>query len=131
MFFNQKMTSCSSLLCTRVPIPADDGEGTYPWFVLACQTKHLRAAALLKAILHEDFRHHSTLLKRDRYSGCEVYVVNVTKQMIFHLYDDRGCDMIAAEKENLRSLYKNFNHWLLDYDRAQMDKVFADLRKST
>nr|WP_246187573.1 DUF3885 domain-containing protein [Ornithinibacillus caprae] len=44
--------------------------------------------------------------------------------MIYHLYDDRGCDVIASNKEDLYSLYKECNKWILDYDRVEIDKVF-------
>ncbi|WP_235354788.1 DUF3885 domain-containing protein [Bacillus sp. FSL R5-0432] len=51
--------------------------------------------------------------------------MNVSKKMIFHLYDDRGCDLIAAEPERLRPVYEGLQHWLLDYDRPQMDRLFT------
>jgi len=44
--------------------------------------------------------------------------------MIYHLYDDRGCDVIASNKENLRPLYEELNDWILDYDREQIDTIF-------
>nr|WP_237727716.1 DUF3885 domain-containing protein [Bacillus safensis] len=45
--------------------------------------------------------------------------------MIFHLYDDRGCDFIAADAERLRPVYEGLQHLLLDYDRPKMDRLFA------
>ncbi|MGX7381869.1 MULTISPECIES: DUF3885 domain-containing protein [unclassified Bacillus (in: firmicutes)] len=57
--------------------------------------------------------------------GYDIYLINLSKQMIFHLYDDRGCDLIAADPEHLRPVYEGLQHWLLDYDRAQMDQLFV------
>ena len=40
------------------------------------------------------------------------------------MYDDRGLDIISTDKEFLKSLYKTFDSWLLDYDRDEMKKRF-------
>lgn len=53
-----------------------------------------------------------------------VYLIKPVANVIFHMYDDRGLDVIAREKDAIRSLYSGFNRWLLDYDRARMDQVF-------
>jgi Domain of unknown function (DUF3885) len=39
--------------------------------------------------------------------------------------DDRGLDLIAAERESLQPVYDAFDEWLLDYDRASADQVFG------
>ncbi|MDQ0185270.1 DUF3885 domain-containing protein [Cytobacillus sp. FSL R5-0569] len=44
--------------------------------------------------------------------------------MIYHLYDDRGWDVIASNQEDLDLLYEELNNWILDYDREQIDKIF-------
>nr|WP_255408182.1 DUF3885 domain-containing protein [Sporosarcina sp. P3] len=44
---------------------------------------------------------------------------------MYHLYDDRGCDIIAADKESIRYLYEQYSDWILDYDKREVDKVFA------
>ncbi|WP_236809626.1 DUF3885 domain-containing protein [Bacillus glycinifermentans] len=46
--------------------------------------------------------------------------------MVFHLYDDRGCDVIAARKEDLEPLYSRLNEWILDVDRDRIDRLFAN-----
>lgn len=40
------------------------------------------------------------------------------------MYDDRGLDVVAKNKENLQKLYVMFNNWILDYDRKQIDETF-------
>jgi hypothetical protein len=54
------------------------------------------------------------------------YLVDSRNFVLFHLYDDRGLDVVAANKESLRPLYKNFNAWILDYDRERIDLVFKE-----
>jgi hypothetical protein len=53
-----------------------------------------------------------------------VYVVNISKNTIFNVYDDRGCDLIASDPEKIRAIYHDYNDWILDYDREAIDRVF-------
>lgn len=92
-------------------------------FTLKCQPQDIRLRPLLQAICQEDFCKPNQILKGKL--GYDNYLINLSKQMIFHLYDDRGCDLIAADPEHLRPVYEGLKHWLLDYDRAQMDQLFA------
>lgn len=55
----------------------------------------------------------------------KVYFLNLEKGIIFHMYDDRGLDVIASRAEEIFGLYTGFNEWILDYDRRKIDKVFA------
>lgn len=40
------------------------------------------------------------------------------------MYDDRGLDLISADKESLRSFYEKYNDWILDNDREKIQKQF-------
>jgi hypothetical protein len=93
-------------------------------FVLQCKNNDIKYAQLLKAICYEDFPHPSTILKNNQQSGYNIYFVNMTRKIIFHLYDDRGCDVLAADKETIRFLYEQYNGWILDYDRKEIDILF-------
>ncbi|MEI4525718.1 DUF3885 domain-containing protein [Priestia megaterium] len=53
-----------------------------------------------------------------------IYFINLSKKKIFHLYDDRGCDVLASSKESIRFLYEEYNNWILDYDREEIDLLF-------
>lgn len=55
-----------------------------------------------------------------------VYFVSPATNVIMHMYDDRGLDIIANEKSTLTPLYRDFNSWVLDYDRTQIDALFGD-----
>lgn len=54
----------------------------------------------------------------------DVFFINKTKNTIFHIYDDRGCDVLSSDKESIGHLYKNYNDWILDYGRSAIDKTF-------
>lgn len=56
----------------------------------------------------------------------EVYFINKSKNIIFNLYDDRGLDVIAKDKSDLSGLYKDFNSYILDYDREKIDNIFTN-----
>jgi hypothetical protein len=49
--------------------------------------------------------------------GQQVYFINTNKNIIFNMYDDRGCIILAKNKESLKHLYDNYNEWLVDYWR--------------
>ena len=75
---------------------------------------------LVKKICDKDF--YSFMRKKDYI----VYFINLDKKTIYYLYDDRGCDIIASDRNNLRHLYEKYNEWILDYDREEIDKIFHD-----
>jgi hypothetical protein len=56
--------------------------------------------------------------------GLEIYFISLRSKVIFNMYDDRGVDIIASDKQSIANLYWKYNSWLLDYDRGAMDKVF-------
>ena len=53
-----------------------------------------------------------------------VYFINTDNSILFHLYDDRGADIVAKEKNSLKPLYDDFNDWILSYDREKIDAIF-------
>ena len=55
-----------------------------------------------------------------------VYLLCSGTRVLYHLYDDRGLDIAAADKETIRPLYQKFKGWILDYDRQAIDKTFAE-----
>lgn len=82
---------------------------------------------ILSAIGHSDFPPRQPSLDHNRpLSNKEIYFVNINKKLIFHMYDDRGLDLISADKETLKPIYKKHKDWLLEYDRKQIDKQFGD-----
>lgn len=99
--------------------PEDDEEAQYKThrFALKCKTHDFKYVSLLKAICNQDLGIRPSIFNR-------VYFVNVDKETIFHVYDDRGCDVLATSPESISDIYKRYNNWILDYDKPEIDKVF-------
>lgn len=53
-----------------------------------------------------------------------VYFINAKEKILYHLYDDRGLDVVAKTAKSLRTLYDEYNSWILDYDRDEIDDIF-------
>lgn len=53
-----------------------------------------------------------------------VYLLHPNENILYHLYDDRGLDVVAKDKRMLYPLYETFNDWILDYDRETIDHIF-------
>ena len=43
---------------------------------------------------------------------------------LYHLYDDRGLDVLGGSRELLRPLYHKFHDWILEYDLERIDELF-------
>lgn len=54
------------------------------------------------------------------------YFINSKDSIMFHLYDDRGLDVVAKDVSSIKSLYRDYNDWILDYDREKIDSLFAN-----
>jgi hypothetical protein len=57
------------------------------------------------------------------------YLYDPERQVLMHVYDDRGMDLTALDAGRLDQAYRQFNDWLLDYDRPRIDAIFADRRR--
>lgn len=99
--------------------PEDDEDGLYKThrFTLKCKVSDLKYIPMLKAICNQDMGIKPSIFHR-------VYFINVNKNTIFHIYDDRGCDVLATSPNTIRDMYHTYNDWILDYDRKKIDKVF-------
>jgi len=69
------------------------------------------------------------IIKADMGSGnsfltSSVYFICTKDNVLFHLYDDRGADLVADKKEKISHVYRRFNHFILDYDRERTDDIF-------
>lgn len=53
-----------------------------------------------------------------------VYFVSTRDNVLFYLYDDRGADLVADEKEKISHIYDELNDLVLDYDRERIDAIF-------
>ena len=53
-----------------------------------------------------------------------VYFVCTNDNVLFHLYDDRGADLVTDKKEKIQHIYYELNDLILDYDREKIDDIF-------
>jgi hypothetical protein len=53
-----------------------------------------------------------------------VYLFDFDCHVMFHLYDDRGLDIVSKDKETLVPSYKQYSSWILDSDRKRVDAIF-------
>ncbi|MFM1654604.1 DUF3885 domain-containing protein [Brevibacillus sp. B_LB10_24] len=88
-------------------------------FALNCQVADVKYANLIKAICNQDMGIKPKI-------SHDVFFVNLSKNSIFHIYDDRGCDVIASSKESIRFLYEQYNNWILKYDEEAIDRLFLN-----
>jgi len=97
----------------------DDEDGKYKThrFHLKCTTSDLKYMHLLKSVCNYDLGIQPNIFHR-------VYFLNIKQKTIFHVYDDRGCDLLATSSESIRDIYNKYNEWILDYDKENIDKVF-------
>ena len=54
----------------------------------------------------------------------EIYFINKDKKLIFHMYDNRGLDILGDNVEAIRPMYTTYNNCILDFDRKQMNSLF-------
>nr|WP_154319282.1 DUF3885 domain-containing protein [Metabacillus idriensis] len=99
--------------------PEDNEDEKYKThrFTLKSKTSDIKYIPLLKAMCNQDLGIQPNIYHR-------IYFFNIKRKTIFHIYDDRGCDLLAASPKTIRDIYNNFNDWILDYDRDEIDKVF-------
>lgn len=66
---------------------------------------------------HEDFPNfYPRLGGRADISYPDVFLINI--------YDDRGCEVIAKNKESIRHLYNQYEKWIPDYERDHIATLF-------
>ncbi|WDL93857.1 DUF3885 domain-containing protein [Bacillus sp. HNR-4] len=99
--------------------PEDDEDGLYKThrYTLKCKVSNLKYIPMIKAICNQDMGIKPRIFHM-------VYFININKNTIFHIYDDRGCDVLATSPSTIRNMYHTYNDWVLEYDRNKIDKVF-------
>ena len=58
--------------------------------------------------------------------GIVVYLFNLDLEVVAFPYDDRGMDVVGNNHSFLKSLYTEFNQYLLAYDRESMEATFNE-----
>lgn len=94
-------------------------------YQIKCRKQNLNYTWLIKAACNEDFPLKPKFKKEEGAYYPDVFFINVSKNIIFFIYDDRGCEVVAADKEILRPLYEKYNAWLDEWNREEIERLFA------
>ncbi|MHC2836099.1 DUF3885 domain-containing protein [Bacillus sp. F9_6S_D1_P_5] len=95
-------------------------------FSLKCLAEDIKYQPLIQAANHEDFPGlYPRFGRKKEIYYPDVFLINVSKDIIMFIYDDRGCEVIAKNKETIRNLYEKYKEWIPDYERESIDKVFT------
>jgi hypothetical protein len=112
----------------NMPLPHEQVVKPFQWDEDDDTVSQLQLYWDLERILFTPDRLLQEIIKTDigGYNGfaSNVYFADTHNYILFYLYDDRGADLIAADKEFLRPIYEKFNSWILDYDREKIDAIF-------
>lgn len=92
------------------PYVSDDEDVYISQFSLKCHKQDIHYVSLIKAACNEDFRLKPKF--GTGYNYPDVFFINLTKNVIFFIYDDRGCEVIATNKETIKSLDLKFRNWI-------------------
>jgi len=84
---------------------SDEGNCVLQWVQVPARS--FSYAALFEGIANADHARTPAVSSR-------VYFLNPTTDVLLHMYDDRGLDIIAATKQPLTSICKQSQHWILD-----------------
>lgn len=91
--------------------------GVNYYYVLPCKGFDIDYKGILEAKSHMDFA-------IEPFISDAVFFINLDKHIIFYMYDDRGLDVVSKNKEGLYCIYEKYNDWILNYDRAKIDRIF-------
>ena len=73
------------------------------------------------------------LLLNLRFSFAKLTIDNYTYfflgPFLYHLYDDRGLDVLGGSQKLLLPLYHQFHDWILEYDLEKIDQMFAPAKE--
>ena len=92
-------------------------------YSLKCRKQDFNYQLLLKAACNEDFPLKPKLGGHYAHYP-DVFFVNATKNIIFFIYDDRGCEVIASNQETIRPLYEKYGDWIDEYYKDEINERF-------
>ncbi|MDF9451871.1 DUF3885 domain-containing protein [Bacillus toyonensis] len=94
-------------------------------FSLKCLAEDIKYELLIQAVNHEDFPDlYPRFGRKKEVSYPDVFLINSTKDIVMFIYDDRGCEVIAKNKEIIRGLYEKYKEWIPVYERESIDSLF-------
>ncbi|MGE7920370.1 DUF3885 domain-containing protein [Viridibacillus sp. NPDC093762] len=118
-YIKNKKTLYSLNTMKKPNVDEDDYLNTHQ-FWLKCKVSDVDYVGLIKAVCNQD-------LGIKPFISHDVFFVNITKQLIFNVYDDRGCDVVATSLNVLENVYHLHEDWILSYDKKEIDKRFKNI----
>lgn len=99
----------------------EDDEEEYPYsrYIIKTSRDSIDADKLISEIVESELKGKSSLSN-------SVFFVNKNSGILYFLYDDRGLDIAANDKQKLKDIYIKFNDWILDYHRERIYKMFSE-----
>lgn len=94
----------------------DDPDDRYCMAVIKSKGPQADHRKIFRAIAEREY----SLPHKISIQGWNVVFIHPEKSIMLYMYDDRGLDIVAAEKGMLLTLYHRFNSWILDYDRKKI-----------
>lgn len=55
-----------------------------------------------------------------------IYLVSRAPEICFHVYDDRGLDIVALDATDLNGVRSRYDEWILEYDRRRIASAFDE-----
>jgi len=101
-----------------------DGSETSNTALLKILRNRINHEDVFRAIANKDFSRQPGLDQYGALGNKEIYFINLDRQIIFHMYDDRGLDIIASDREAIKPLYIKHKDWILESNRSEIDKSF-------
>jgi hypothetical protein len=68
----------------------------------------IRHTDIFQAIANKDFSRTPGLDQNGFLGSKQIYLINLDKRIIFYMYDDRGLDIIADNRDTLMPIYSKF-----------------------
>ncbi len=88
--------------------------------VIETPMANIKINQLIDSLSYQDFFEYGKMKINHSFA-----FFNEKENIIFTLYDDRGCDIWSDDFNRMQEIYKKYNDWLLDYDLDKM-KAFYD-----
>ncbi|NIK72083.1 DUF3885 domain-containing protein [Paenibacillus sp. BK720] len=115
------LTRLNNTTSSTLPYEFDESDVdfyTKEWTV-EVKAKEIRKSYLIESIENADF------MRKPSADG-GIYLYNKTKGILFHMYDDRGCDVFSSQIGALLPLYHLHRKWILDFNRYEIDNLFGE-----
>ncbi|MFS0881087.1 DUF3885 domain-containing protein [Metabacillus niabensis] len=93
-------------------------------FYLKCRKSDINYPLLIRAACNEDFPFKPKFGFSEGLFYPDVFFINISKNIIFFIYDDRGCEVISKTKETICPLYTKYNDWIPEYNREEIEQLF-------